>query len=361
MSQPPQEPDPNLSPRQVIMAFVIVLVGVSFGTWVTLRGGIVKPSRTRGATALGHELPAPVKSADTNNMAWIPAGTFLMGSETGQEDEKPPHEVTVDGFWMDKTEVTNEEFERFVKITGYVTVAEKKPDPKDFPGAPPEKLVPGSITFTPPAGEVPLSDFYRWWTYTPGANWRHPEGPGSNLKGRERHPVVHVCWHDAMAYATWAGKRLPTEAEWEYAARGGLAKQPYTWGESETPNGRWPANTWQGKFPVHNDGVDGFATTAPVASFPPNGYGLHDMAGNVWEWCTDWYTPDYYRKSPAKNPHGPDESFDPNEPGVPKRVQRGGSFLCNDSYCSGYRPAARMKASPDTGLSHSGFRCIWTP
>ncbi len=361
VSASPPEPDPNLSTRQVVIIFAVVLGAVVLGTLLTLRGGIVKPSRSSGATALGHNLPPPVLIPDTNDMVWIPGGTYQMGAEDGLPDERPVHTVTVDGFWMDKAEVTNEQFERFVKATGYVTVAEKKPDAKDFPNVPSDRLVPGSVVFVPPAGEVSLSDYYKWWTYLPGANWRHPDGPASDLKGRARHPVVHVCWQDAMAYAAWAGKRLPTEAEWEFAARGGLAGERYVWGGDQTPNGRWPANTWQGKFPVHNDGEDGFQTTAPVASFPPNGYGLFDMSGNVWEWCLDWYMPDYYARSPAKNPTGPNESFDPNEPGVMKRVQRGGSFLCNDAYCSGYRPGARMKASPDTGLSHSGFRCVWVP
>jgi formylglycine-generating enzyme len=281
----------------------------------------------------------------TNGMVWIP-------------DERPVHEVEVDGFWMDRTEVTNEQFAEFVRATGYVTVAERIPSAKDYPGVPADKLVAGSAVFTPPAGEVPLDNHFAWWTYVAGANWRQPEGSGSSVKGRERHPVVHVCWEDAQAYARWAGKRLPTEAEWEYAARGGLDRQPYIWGGEQLPAGRWCANIWQGRFPNENTQADGFRGTAPVASFPPNGYGLHDMSGNVWEWCQDWYLPDYYSVSPGKNPPGPNTSFDPNEPGVAKRVQRGGSYLCSDLYCLGYRPGARMKASPDTGLSHSGFRCV---
>lgn len=294
----------------------------------------------------------------TNGMVWVPGGKFLMGSPAGQADEKPVHEVRVDGFWMDATEVTNEQFEKFVKATRYVTVAEQKPDPKLYPGAPPEKLAPGSVVFRPPAGEVSLENHYLWWEYVPGANWRHPEGAGSTIVGREKHPVVHVCWFDAAKYAEWAGKRLPTEAEWEYASRGGLIQKPYVWGDEKVPDRNWKANIWQGTFPGENTAEDRFRETAPVASFEPNGYGLYDMAGNVWEWCQDWYLPDYYARSSAENPKGPGTSYDPNEPGVPKRVQRGGSYLCSDVYCSGYRPSARMKASPDTGLSHSGFRCV---
>ena len=299
----------------------------------------------------------PADTSWTNGMIWIPSGTFRMGSDEGQADEKPVHRVTLDGFWLDQFEVTNERFEQFARATGYLTVAERKPDPKDFPDAPPENLVPGAIVFTPPPGEVPLDNHFIWWRYVPGANWRHPEGPSSDLKGLEKHPVVHIAWFDAMAYAKWAGKRLPTEAEWEYASRGGQEQQPFMWGAEQVPGGKWRANIWQGRFPNENTLADHHRLTAPVGSYAPNGYGLYDMAGNVWEWCSDWYLPDYYDRSPPRNPAGPDTSFDPNEPGVPKRVQRGGSYLCSDLYCKGYRPSARMKTSPDTGLSHSGFRC----
>jgi formylglycine-generating enzyme len=264
---------------------------------------------------------------------------------------------------MDKTEVTNAEFDRFVKATGYVTVAERKPRAEDFPTAPPENLVAGSVVFTPPDHPVALNDHFQWWNYVKGANWRHPEGPLSSIKGRENHPVVHIAYEDALAYCKWAGKRLPTEAEYEFAERGGLDRKPYAWGDEFRPNGKFMANTFQGHFPDKNTGEDGYVTTAPVASFPPNGYGLYDLSGNVWEWTSDWYRPDYYKtladkEEVARNPQGPNDSFDPGEPGVAKKVHRGGSFLCTDQYCSRYMVGGRGKGEPDTGTNHLGFRCV---
>jgi len=299
--------------------------------------------------------PAP------EGMVWIPGGTFMMGtSDTRLRDASPLHEVSVDGFWMDKTELTNQEFEKFVKATGYLTVAEKKPDAKDFPDAPAELLVPGSIVFTPPSEKVPLDNHLAWWRYVPGANWRHPEGPDSSIQGRENHPVVHICWDDAVAYAKWAGKRLPTEAEWEYASKGPKGGSTYLWGDDFKPHGQWAANIWQGEFPIKNSEGDGFRRTAPVASYPPNGFGLHDMAGNVWEWCADWYRPNY-PSGPQRNPQGPPSSYDPDEPGVLKRVQRGGSFLCTDEYCTSYMPGWRGKGAPDSAATHIGVRCVKSP
>jgi formylglycine-generating enzyme required for sulfatase activity len=293
-------------------------------------------------------------------MVWIPGGRYWMGDNT-LADAAPEHLVDVDGFWMDAHEVTNAEFARFVEATGYQTVAEVPPKPEDFPGAPREKLVAGSIVFSPPEGPVALDDHLQWWTYVPGADWRHPEGPQSSIEGRENHPAVHIAWVDAKAYADWAGKRLPTEAEWEFAARGGLDRQPYCWGGRLKPDGHWQSNVWQGQFPGENTAADGFHTTAPVASFKANGYGLFDTSGNVWEWCADWYRPDYYIYSPDRNPQGPPSSFDPLEPDQPKRVQRGGSFMCSDLYCRRYVPGARGKGEPTSAAMHIGFRCVKSP
>ncbi len=315
-----------------------------------------------------------VGEGEKAGMVWIPGGEFIMGA-SGQDtfardDEKPAHRVRVSGFWMDETEVTNAQFSAFVKATGYQTTAERAPDweemrqtlPPGTPRPPPGVLVAGSLVFRQPAQPVPLTDPAYWWAWTPGANWRHPLGPSSSITGKENHPVVHISWDDAVAYASWAGKRLPTEAEWEWAARGGLREAIFAWGNEPIEAGSPRANTWQGSFPDRNSLRDGHALAAPVRSFPPNGYGLYEISGNVWEWCADWYRPDTYQRDPragvVENPTGPSSSFDPQEPGMPKRVQRGGSFLCHDSYCASYRVSARMKSSPDTGLLHSGFRCV---
>jgi formylglycine-generating enzyme required for sulfatase activity len=309
-------------------------------------------------------------------MRWIPGGEFWMGSQDptkferpgmGKEamnDARPLHRVAVDGFWMDTTEVTNAQFTRFVEATHYVTVAERPPNPAEFPGVPPEALKAGSILFTPPANQVDLNNFLAWWRYEPGTSWKHPLGPQSDLQGKENHPVVHIAYEDALAYARWAGKRLPTEAEWEFAARGGLEGKMFVWGDEMKPGGRWMANIFEGQFPSKDTGEDGFVGLAPVAQFPPNGYGLHDMAGNAWEWCSDWYRPDYYAQLAAqgaaavRNPKGPSDSHDPDEPGVPKRVHRGGSFLCTDQYCTRYMVGTRGKGEPNSAANHIGFRCV---
>jgi formylglycine-generating enzyme required for sulfatase activity len=297
-------------------------------------------------------------------MVWIPGGEFEMGSDAGQRDERPPHRVALDGFWMDRHEVTNRRFARFVEATGYVTTSERRLKQQDVPFAPnvpPEGWPPGSLVFKQREQAVDLKDWRQWWEFVEGADWRHPLGPESDLKGKEEHPVVHVSWDDAVAYARWAGKQLPTEAQWEYAARGGLAGKKCPWGDETKPGGRWTMNIWQGQFPVADSVEDGFHLTAPVGSYPPNGYGLFDMAGNVWEWCADWYASAGYAESGGRNPTGPREPFDEEQPDIPKRVTRGGSFLCSDQYCSGYRVTARMKTSPDTGLLHTGFRCVIVP
>ena len=330
-----------------------------------------KKEATDFAATIPNKSTAPPKHPE--GMVWIPGGEFSMGAEDprgkdhgGNEpmnDARPIHRVSVDGFWMDQTEVTNEEFARFVRATGYKTIAERKPRAEDFPGAPPENLVAGSVVFAPTPGPVPLTDHYQWWSYVHGANWRHPLGLQSNIQNMEQYPAVQIAYEDASAFARWAGKRLPTEAEWEFAARGGLSGKIYAWGNEFRPNQKWMANSYQGHFPDHEDSEDGFAGIAPVKQYSPNGYRLYDMAGNVWEWCSDWYRPDYYAAlvatgGVAKNPQGPATPFDPAEPTEPKRVQRGGSFLCSDQYCTRYMIGTRGKGEISSGSNHLGFRCV---
>lgn len=303
-------------------------------------------------------------------MVFIPGGTFEMGADNDQAspDEFPKHRVQVSSFFMDVTEVTNAAFRKFVEATGYITTAEKKPDWEELkkslpPGSqkPADSImVAASLVFKPGKGPVDLNDYSQWWNWVAGASWKHPQGPGSDINGKDNYPVVHVSWDDAMAYCKWAGKRLPTEAEWEFAARGGLVNNIYPWGNEPVNAGMPKCNSWEGKFPYLNEKKDGFIKSAPVRSYLPNSYGLYDMAGNVWEWCSDWYNADYYSTLKGQltiNPHGPATSNDPQDPYAPKRSLRGGSFLCNEAYCTGYRVARRMKSSPDTGLEHTGFRC----
>ena len=314
-------------------------------------------------------------------MVRVPGGEFLMGSDSkmAQPNEKPAHKVRVHAFWMDQHHVTNAEFRKFVEATGYVTTAERAPDwetlrvqlPPGTPRPPDSAMVAGGMVFVGTPRPVPLQDYSRWWRYVPGADWRHPTGPGSSIEGKDNHPVVQVSYEDAQAYAKWAGKRLPTEAEWEFAARGGLEQATYAWGEQFAPDGRQMANVWQGQqnqpFPVVSPKAGGALGTSPVGTFPPNGYGLADMTGNAWQWVADWYRADQFRREagkaqPIENPMGPLVSWDPSEPGVPvnapKRVTRGGSFLCNEDFCLSYRPSARRGTDPFNSMSHLGFRLV---
>jgi len=314
------------------------------------------------------QTPDSVAAPRHPGMARIPGGTFAMGSEDFYPEEKPVHEVSVDGFWMDCHEVTNEQFAQFVEATGYTTVAERALNPADFPGAPPENLVPGSLLFRKTAGPVDLNNYFNWWAWAPGTSWRHPFGPGSSIEGHLQYPVVHVAYEDAETYARWAGKELPTEAEWEFAARGGLEGKRFTWGDEDATADKPMANSWQGEFPWQNLLYDGYEGASPVGSFPPNGYGLYDMAGNVWEWTCDWFVARHADEiikgccGPPSNPRilSPDKSYDPAQPQfrIPRKVVKGGSHLCAPNYCLRYRPAARQPQMIDTSMNHLGFRCI---
>jgi len=314
------------------------------------------------STALVATNNTPPPGPAPEGMVWIPGGTFWMGcDDCDMPDTQPVHLVSVDGFWMDKTPVTNTQFAQFVNATSYLTIAERKPDPKDYPGVDPDKLVAGSAVFNSPSQDVALDDISQWWSYVPGASWKHPEGPSTTIQG-EDHPVVQISWEDAVAYSKWAGKRLPTEAEFEFAARGGLDRNHYAWGDELKPGGKWAANIWQGRFPSSNLVEDGYFRTSPVTAFPANRFGLYDVGGNVWQWCSDWYRPDYFATlavdAVTHNPQGPPDSYDPDEPGARKRVQKGGSFLCSDRYCSRYLVGSRGRGSIDSAGSNTGFRCV---
>jgi sulfatase modifying factor 1 len=318
----------------------------------------VAPPPRASAPMPGSPAVAAPGTAPTVGMVWIAGGEAVLGSQAGDADA-PLHRVRLSGFWLDATEVTNAQFAKFVAATRHVTDAEKVPSPDEVPGVPAEQLAAGSLVFTPPPDAVDLREFWRWWRFVPGACWRHPAGPGSTLDGLDDHPVVHVSWRDAAAYAAWAGKRLPTEAEWEYAARGGLDRARYVWGDDAPTVDAPRANIWQGTFPRENTLADGYRTTAPVRAFAANGLGLFGMSGNVWEWCADWYDPRGYGDgvTVAVDPRGPDLPAVRGEPDARERVMRGGSFLCSDAYCLGYLPGTRMKSTPDTSLVHTGFRC----
>lgn len=365
--------------RSTVASRVVFVVALGAATWFGLRLAKVPAVHASAAdvatgvflATMQNTVAAP-KHAPAE-MALIPGGEFSMGcndprglphgGHEAMSDCRPIHRVYVEGFWMDKTDVTNREFGRFVRATGYVTVAERKPDPKDFPGVDPAKLLPGGAVFTPPEHPVALDDFTQWWRYVPGANWRHPQGPKSSLRGREEYPVVQIAYEDADGYAKWAGKRLPTEAEWEFAARGGLTGKTYAWGDDMQQGHKWMANTHQGSFPNHDMGEDGYAGIAPVARYPANAYGLYDITGNVWQWTADWYSTDYYAQLSssrhiARNPRGPESANDPDEPGVAKRVQRGGSFVCTEQYCTRYIVGTRGKGEVNSPTNHIGFRCV---
>lgn len=367
------------SPRHVITAAgaLVLVVGTSLAQVARPQEAVPSANAGFGPT-IENKAPAPTPAP--SGMVWIPGGEYSMGSDDptplvcggpdSMPDARPVHRVYVDGFWMDITEVTNAQFAEFVKATGYRTVAEIAPTKEEFPTAPPENLKAGSTVFTPTDKPVALNNHFQWWRYQHGANWRHPDGPDSNIDGKDNYPVVHIAYPDAVAYCKWAGKRLPTEAEWEFASRGGHAGDVYSWGNELRPDGKFMANTYQGKFPVKDLGEDGFAGIAPVKQFAPNGYGLYDTAGNVWEWCSDWYRPDTFARQVAaagglsaviKNPKGPSSPYDPAEPGEKKRIHKGGSFLCTDQYCTRYMVGTRGKGEEMTGSNHVGFRCVQDP
>ena len=376
----------NLSPR-LIGGAVIAAAAVAWALAVTRpaasppaisrEAAILTPvGRTKFAPTVPKSPTAPTTAPE--GMVWIPGGEFSMGSDSSNDslcslpgltrDAQPVHRVYVDAFWMDATEVTNAAFARFVSATGYITIAEQKPTQAEFPTAPPENLIAGSTVFKPTPEAVPLDNYFQWWSYVPGADWQHPTGAGSNLSGRENYPVVQIACEDAEAYAKCAGKRLPTEAGWEFAARGGAAGNLYAWGNDLKPGGKFQANIYQGKFPAVNGdtGEDGHRGIAPVGRYAPNGYGLHDVAGNVWEWCSDWYRADTYARRSAdaevaRNPTGPADSCDPAEPTERKRIHRGGSFLCTDEYCTRYMVGTRGKGEVRTASDHLGFRCVQLP
>ena len=365
------EPTRTYQWPKYLVGFLAIGV-VSVALWARWAINKERSKRAAREQAASRAMAGTEGTGQLKGKVWIPGGTFIMGWSKGEPEESHEHEVRVNGFWLGKFEVTNAEFEAFTKATGYKTMAGRKPEDLESglrtklypPGTPPEFLTPGSLVFTPSEGPVPLNRHHTWWRYQPGASWRHPEGPETNLEGRKNHPVVHVNWFDAQEYCAWRTKvtgvkhRLPTEAEWEFAARGGKAGQEFIWGNDFEPDGKPMANIWHGNFPYNNTKKDGHELAAPVGSYPPNDFGLHDMAGNVWEWCADWYRADYYKKSPKENPKGPSTSWDPGHPGMQVRSQRGGSFLCTDLYCGAFRPSRREQTEPHSGLSHTGFRVL---
>jgi formylglycine-generating enzyme len=359
---------------------VASLLGIVITIFVRVRSfqpsttGEAARARPDAAAAFGPTIPNAGRPGTAPlSMVWIPGGEFSMGAQDPPDgdpagidaaaDARPIHRVYVDGFFMDQWDVTNRQFAAFVRATGYVTVAERKPRGRSYPGTPVEDLMAGSVVFSPARRSAHRDYDFRWWRYVVGANWRHPSGPHSSIEGKDNYPVVQVAYEDAAAYAKWAGKRLPTEAEWEFAARGGLAGKRYVWGDQFRPDGQWMANVHQGDFPWRDAGEDGFSGIAPVGRYPPNRYGLYDMAGNVWQWTSDWYSPDYYRElaargGVARNPQGPAASKDPSDPDQSKKVLRGGSYLCNDQVCVRYLVGARGKGEVSTATNHIGFRCV---